>query len=61
MTCMCSIPCIKANLFSCRNQQMHNYKDVQLYNFIYYTDTFRSLVTIFRVSNNKNTSQVLRK
>ena len=31
-------------LFSCRNQQVHNCVDVQLYSFIYYTDMFRSLL-----------------
>jgi hypothetical protein len=29
---------LAVNLFSCRNQQMHGCKDVQLYSFIYYTD-----------------------
>lgn len=32
----CSIP-------SYSNQQVHNFEDVQLYNFIYYTERFRSL------------------
>jgi hypothetical protein len=30
--------------FSCRNQQMHNCKDVQPYSFLHYTDMFQSLL-----------------
>jgi hypothetical protein len=41
---ICPITCIKVKIFSCRNQRVHIFKDVQLYSCINYTDVFRSIL-----------------
>ena len=49
----------RSKLNSYRNEQVHTSRDLQLYVIIHYTDMYRSLVAIFRVSYSKDTSSTL--
>jgi prolyl-tRNA synthetase len=54
---MCSIPRIKTNFCSCKNQQMHTCKTIRYYSF--HKHVLVTRVANLKVSNTKNTSNTL--